>query len=117
VLVCTVYSVLYGEIALSRKPFGIGHMYIQTFSLKMTHTKTSHNIDLSTENILCILNCITYRSRDSIGIATGYGLDNRGFRFRVPVGSRIFSSQRRPDRPWGPTGARASFPGSKAAGA
>jgi hypothetical protein len=29
-LVCTVYSVLYSEIALSRKPFGIGHMYIYT---------------------------------------------------------------------------------------
>jgi hypothetical protein len=30
-LVCTVYSELYSEIALSRKPFGIGHMYIYTF--------------------------------------------------------------------------------------
>jgi hypothetical protein len=38
------------------------------------------------------------RSRDSlVGIATGYGLDER-----VPVGSRIFSSPRRPDRLWGP---------------
>jgi hypothetical protein len=26
-LVCTVYSVLHSEIALSWKPFGIGHMY------------------------------------------------------------------------------------------
>jgi hypothetical protein len=33
--------------------------------------------------------------------ATGYGLDNRGFGVRVPVGSRIFSS-RRLDRFWGP---------------
>jgi hypothetical protein len=43
------------------------------------------------------------RSRDSaVGIATGYGLDNREFGVRVPVGSRISSSPRRPDRPWVP---------------
>jgi hypothetical protein len=33
------------------------------------------------------------RSRDSVvGIATSYGLDDRGVGVRVPVGSRIFSS-------------------------
>jgi hypothetical protein len=43
------------------------------------------------------------RSRDSVvGIATGYGPDDRGFGVRVPVGLRIFSSPRRPDRLWGP---------------
>jgi hypothetical protein len=47
-LVCTVYSVLYSEIALSRKPFGIGHMYIYTFLLTMT----SQNIDLSSWDTL-----------------------------------------------------------------
>jgi hypothetical protein len=36
------------------------------------------------------------------GIATGYGLDDRGVGVRVPVGSRIFSSPSRPDRLWGP---------------
>jgi hypothetical protein len=42
-------------------------------------------------------------SRDSVvGIATGYGLDNRGVGVRVPIGSRIFSSPRRPGRLWGP---------------
>jgi hypothetical protein len=45
-LVCTVYSELYSEIDLSRKPFGIGHMYIYTFLLRMTDTMTSKNIDL-----------------------------------------------------------------------
>jgi hypothetical protein len=43
------------------------------------------------------------RSRDSsVGIATGYGLDDRRLGVRVPVGSRIFSSPRSPDRLWGP---------------
>jgi hypothetical protein len=37
------------------------------------------------------------RSRDSaVGIATGYGLDDRGVGVRVPVGSRIFSTSSRP---------------------
>jgi hypothetical protein len=36
---------------------------------------------------------ITNRSRDSsVGVATGYGLDDRGVGVRVPVGSRIFHS-------------------------
>jgi hypothetical protein len=37
-----------------------------------------------------------------VGIATGYGLDDREVGDRVPVGSRIFSSPRRPDRLWVP---------------
>jgi hypothetical protein len=48
-LVCALYS----EIALSRKPFGIGHMYIYTFLLRMTDTMTSQNIDLSSWDTLC----------------------------------------------------------------
>jgi hypothetical protein len=46
---------LYSEIALSRKQFGIGHMYIYTFFLKMTDTMTSQNICLSSWVTLCIL--------------------------------------------------------------
>jgi hypothetical protein len=41
-------------------------------------------------------------SRDSVvGIATGYGLDNRGVSVRVPVEARFFTSLRRPDQLWG----------------
>jgi hypothetical protein len=45
---------LYSEIALSRKPFGIGNMYIYTILLRMTDTLNSLNIDLSS-GTLCIL--------------------------------------------------------------
>jgi hypothetical protein len=38
----------------------------------------------------------------SVGIATGYGLDDRGVGVLVPIGSSVFSSPRRPDRHWGP---------------
>jgi hypothetical protein len=42
-------------------------------------------------------------SRDSsVGIANIYRLDDRGVGFQVPVGSRIFSSPRCPDRLWSP---------------
>jgi hypothetical protein len=36
----------------------------------------------------------------AVGIATAYGLDDRGVRVRVPVGG-IFCPPRRPDRLWG----------------
>jgi hypothetical protein len=56
----------------------------------------------------------------AVGIATGYGLDDRGVGVRVPVGSRIFSSQCRLDLLWGPPNllsmpTEGSFPGGKAA--
>jgi hypothetical protein len=43
------------------------------------------------------------RSRESVvGIATGYGLDDRGIGVRVLVGSRFFFTPCRPDWLWGP---------------
>jgi hypothetical protein len=53
-LVCTVYSVLYSEVALSRKPFGIEHMYIYTLLLRMTDPVISQNIYLSSWDTLYI---------------------------------------------------------------
>jgi hypothetical protein len=44
----------------------------------------------------------TQGSRDSsVGIATGYDLDDGGIGLLVPVGSSIFSSPCCPDRLWG----------------
>jgi hypothetical protein len=40
---------------------------------------------------------------NEVGIANEYGLDDRGGEVRIPVGSRIFTSLYRPDRPLGPT--------------
>jgi hypothetical protein len=56
-----------------------------------------------------------------VGITTGYELQNFGIGVRVPVGSRIFSSPRRPDGLMGPLtllsyGYRGNFPRGKAAG-
>jgi hypothetical protein len=42
--------------------------------------------------------CWTSRNR-AVSVATGYGLEDRETGVRVPVGSRIFSSSRRLDRP------------------
>jgi hypothetical protein len=39
--VARLYSVLYSEVALSRKPFGIGHMYMYTILLRMIDNMTS----------------------------------------------------------------------------
>jgi hypothetical protein len=38
-----------------------------------------------------------YFKYSAVGVATGYGLENRGFEVRVTVGPRIFSSLYNPD--------------------
>jgi hypothetical protein len=58
----------------------------------------------------------------SVGIAAGYGLDDRGVRDRVPAGSRTFLSTHRPEQLGAhpasyPMGIGGSFPAVKAAGA
>jgi hypothetical protein len=67
---------------------------------------------------------LNIKSRDSlVGIALGYGLDDRGFRFRFPAGAGNFSLHHRVQNSSEahpasyPMGSRGSFPASKAAGA
>jgi hypothetical protein len=48
-------TVQYSEIAVSRKPFGIGDIYIYTFLLRMTDTVSSQNIDLSCWDTLYVI--------------------------------------------------------------
>jgi hypothetical protein len=61
--VCTVYSVLYSEIALSRKPFGIKHMHIYPFLLRVIDTMTSQNIDLSSWDPLHTIDVVKIPTR------------------------------------------------------
>jgi hypothetical protein len=49
-----------------------------------------------------LLGTLATMSCRAFGIATGYGLDDRGIRVLVPLGSRIFISPYHPDRLWGP---------------
>jgi hypothetical protein len=65
---------------------------------------------------------VTSRFVSAVGIATGYGLDGRGFGVRVLVGAGFLFSPRHPDRFWGPpnllsNGYRGLFLRGKAAGA
>jgi hypothetical protein len=67
---------------------------------------------------------VAYKNRDdSVGIALGYGLDDRGSRVRFPTGAGNFSLHHRVQNGSGahptscPMGTRDSFPGDKAAGA
>jgi hypothetical protein len=57
------FKLLNSEIALSRKPFEMEHMYIYTFLFRMTDTMTSQNIDLSSWDTLysCRENFKSYR--------------------------------------------------------
>jgi hypothetical protein len=50
------------KMALSRKPFGIGHMFKKSFLLRMTDTMTSQNIVLSSWDTLYIIyiKCVLY---------------------------------------------------------
>jgi hypothetical protein len=72
--------------------------------------------------ILVLKHC--YKNEySSVGIALGYGLEDRGSRVRFPAGAGNFSLHHRVQNGSGahpvssPMGTRGSFPGGKAAGA
>jgi hypothetical protein len=73
--------------------------------------------------IIFILHKILFKSRDSsVGIALGYGWDDRGSRVQFLVGAGNFSLHHHVQNGSGahpasyPMGTRGSFPGDKAAG-
>jgi hypothetical protein len=101
------------------------------FPTQFTHTHTHTHIYIyiytkcfkinTPEFSECLRMC---NSRDSsVGIALGYGLDDRGSRVRFQAGARSFSLHHRVQNGSGahpasyPMGTRGSFPGGKAAGA
>jgi hypothetical protein len=98
----------------------ISDAYSSELVMPETNTLTSATQPNATNKIILALD----GSRDSVvGIATGYGLDDRRVGVRAPVGSRIFCSQCHLDRLWGPTSLLSypkdtgvSFSGGNAAG-
>jgi hypothetical protein len=78
-------------------------LYPQTLSLTSPTSggRSVGIVRLRTEATELVI--ITVMSRNSVvGIATGYGLDDRGDGVRVPLGSRIITSPCCPDRLRGP---------------
>jgi hypothetical protein len=69
---------------------------------KATHNLIDKSDYFEIVTHLCPTFYKSYFFREGAGIATSYGLDDREVGVRVPAGSRIFSSPRRPDRLWGP---------------
>jgi hypothetical protein len=56
--VTRLYSVLYSEIALSRKPFEIGLMDMYSFFLRMSDTMASENIVVFSWDTLYMSVCV-----------------------------------------------------------
>jgi hypothetical protein len=80
------------------------------------------NIMEKSRRIIIIRIITIYKSRDSsVGIALGYGLDDRGSRVRFPAGTGNFCLHHRVQNGSGAhpaceMGTRGSFPGGKVAG-
>jgi hypothetical protein len=92
-----------------------GSVFVSSSSLSQVSHKISPLQTFRLTPPMCVACSDELLFQDSaVGIATGYGLE-------VLVGSRIFSSPRRPDRSWGQfsllsNGYRGLFPRGKAAG-
>jgi hypothetical protein len=63
------------------------------------YRRHTRNSKVSLKSSIFSIKILLYHPDSIVGIATCCGLDNRGVGVRVPVGSRIFSSPRRPDWP------------------
>jgi hypothetical protein len=105
--------------------------YIQmsTNSTKVLKTQSVSHLHADKCELLlcpfCVTSCVVSDSWPNSLLISRYSdwlrAGRRRVRLRVPVGSRIFSSPRRPDRLWGPpsllsNGYRGLLAGNKAAG-
>jgi hypothetical protein len=104
---------LFCTVLLHKKSFGAGNFPSSHTALRAG--SVPHNVSrlwkkctkYSIENIFFPIELLINvnnngGSRDStVGIATGYWLEDQGVGVRVPVGSRIFSSTYFPERAWG----------------
>jgi hypothetical protein len=86
---------------------GVGELLSLSVGSALGYNRTLHeDATRASTHGASVTRCNVYRIgqcfEQGAGIATGYGLDDRGVGVRVPVGSRIFTSPRRPDRLWGP---------------
>jgi hypothetical protein len=110
-LVCIMCSVLYSETALSRKPFGIGHVYIYTFMLRMTDAMICQNTDLSVWDILYKTRSLTCLLSNTVNIKLvkvcqvwGSGKRRGCGGGSIPGRDKIFFySAQRPERLSGPS--------------
>jgi hypothetical protein len=92
--------------------------------VQLSATKCSCIAILSVSLVSFAAITLCFKSRVcSVGIALGYGMDDRGSRVRYPAGAGNFSFHNRGQNGSGahpasyPVGTRGSFPGGKAAGA
>jgi hypothetical protein len=70
-------------------------------SIQINRLLRYFNNAASTENVIRLRYYYVRPCWSAVGIATGYGLDDRGVGVRVPIGLRMFTSPRRSDRLWG----------------
>jgi hypothetical protein len=105
----------------SKRVFIVVRVYFVTDSIRKFSDTPSYTVGKAPLNNQRI---IIRQSRDSsVGIALGYGLNDRGSRIRFPAGAGNLSLHHRVQNGSGahpasyPVGTRGSFPGSKAAGA
>jgi hypothetical protein len=93
--------------------------YLLTYLLFLIYERSLHSVTNWLQRHICF-HIETYKSRDSsVGIALGYGLDDRGSRVRFPGGGggwEFFSSPPRPERLWGPPSISNGYQGVKRPG-
>jgi hypothetical protein len=90
--------VAFGNETPMYRSLGLQHS-ITVYGHQHVHMMMALDRRLTADSADNMQSCI--ESCSSVGIVTGYGVDDRTVGIRVPAGLRIFSSLYRPDRLWG----------------